>query len=164
MEACIFDLALTLLIFKLASNTKLVNGFLCIMEGDECTSVQNHISIKELEAKNDKPICFSLTSKLKSGLEHAVNGVFFETFHELNEFACLSNESKKCLLKEARRLQTITNYYNKKKYKFCAFKPCVITDGNKKCGGCETVYYCSRNHQKKSWNEVHRYECKRQNC
>lgn len=39
-------------------------------------------------------------------------------------------------------------------------KVCGETAGVKKCGGCRTVGYCSRDHQKGDW-KVHKRACKR---
>ena len=156
MEPKILDFDRTLRIFKNTPNTKLIDGFLVLLEGNKCKEVINYICIKDFKNK----IIYGLQEELKKELKHQEKIVFFKDINKLNEnVRCLSKQKKLFLLKESIVFNKVKNYYNKRKNKFCGYKNCTNVQKNKKCSQCKKKYYCSRKHQKYHWNVKHRYEC-----
>ena len=58
------------------------------------------------------------------------------------------------------------NNFEQDLYK-CHLKDCVIVKDTKKCSGCNSIYYCCKEHQQENWSK-HKFICqklsKHRNC
>lgn len=68
MEQKILDFERTLIIFKNAPDTKLIDGFLVLLEENEYKEIMNYICIKNIKNKSIYGVQNELTEELKGSL------------------------------------------------------------------------------------------------